>query len=459
MALKYPYFAAAIALCCASPGWAQDAARSAIIQQLISRGAQLRDIPSGTIITPASSLLRAEDLGVRAHTNFKIFIPATLPSGPAVPAGNNAPPFSGYYFETPSSLACGYNLVTPANGCNPNTFHTNASGGSRAIAIVDAYNNPTVRSDLAAYSAQFGLPAVTSSNFVIWYCVNTEASCNQTTPPANNSDWATEITLDVQMAHALAPSATIYLVEAKSSSNRDLYAAVDKASALVAAAGGGEVSMSWGGAETSNETSSDYHFRRHSVVFFAAAGDLPGTSYPAISSYVTCVGGTSFARNAAGSLIGQAAWSNTGGGPSLYISRPSYQPASIGSERACPDVSANAGNETSVWIYCTASTCGPGVAIGNWYLSSGTSEAAPSMAAIVNNAGSFKANTGNELSLIYRDLANPGAYARAWYDVTQGTCGPGVGLDSAASVYLSLWTGTGYDFCSGVGAPNTTAGK
>lgn len=448
MTYKHALVAAAFALCCASPGWAQDATRGALIQQLINEGAQVRDTSSGTIVTPPSSLSRPEDAGVRAHTNVKFLVPAMLP-GTAPAAPPNAPPFPGFYYETPSSLACGYNLVTPASGCNPNTFQTNAAGGGRAIAIVDAFNDPTVRSDLAAYSAQFGLPPITASNFQIWYCGSTAASCNQTTPPANNSGWSVEIALDVEMAHALAPSATIYLVEAASSLNLDLYAAVQKASQLVAAAGGGEVSMSWGGNETSNETSHDSNFQTPGVVYFAASGDSPGTIYPAVSSYVVCVGGTSFSRDASGTLIGQATWDDGGGGPSQYIARPSYQPASIGSQRGCPDIGADANPETGVWVYCTASTCGRGAVSGNWYVVGGTSVASPSAAAIVNNAGSFMASTTAELTRVYEELARPLIHDAHWYDVTQGYCGP----------YAGYWAARGYDFCTGVGAPKTKAGK
>jgi len=452
MKIRHAHVIAAFALCCANPALAQSTARSALIQQFVNQGAQIRDAANGTILTPASSLSRPEDLGLRAHTNIKIFVPAVLPSGPVTP--KNTPPYSGYYFETPASLACGYDLVTPASGCNTDTFTTNDTGGSKAIGIVDAYNDPTVRADLTAYSTKFGLPAITTSNFIIWYCGTTVASCNQTTAPANNSGWSGEIALDVEMAHALAPSATIYLVEAASNSLANLMVAEDKASALVAAAGGGEVSNSWATSEFSTETSYDTNFTTSTVVYFAASGDAPGTVYPCVSTYVVCVGGISFSRNSSGSLIGLATWDEAGGGSSTYISRPSYQPSSVGSQRGVPDISADANPETGVWVYCSATACGS----GPWWIFGGTSVATPSVAAIINKAGSFKANTAAELTLVYTDLASSSAYAADWYDVKQGYCGPGVG-NSDASEYVSIWAATGYDFCSGVGAPYTTGGK
>jgi len=450
MTLKHAYALVAFALCCANPAWAQDTARSALIQHFANEGARIRDAANGTVITPASSLSHPEDVGLRAHTHTKIFVPAALPSGRVGP--NNSPPYSGYFFETPASLACVYNLVTPTNGCNPNTVITNATGGSRAVAIVDAYNNPTVRTDLAAYSAQFGLPAITTSNFIVWYC-SARSGCQQTVPPSNNSGWALEISLDVEMVHALAPSATIYLVEAASNSNADLLAAVSKASALVG--GGGEVSMSWGESEFSTESSYDTAFATNNVVYFASSGDSPGTIWPAVSSKVVCVGGTSVSRNSTGAFIGHSTWDEAGGGPSTYISLPPYQPSGIGSQRGCPDLSADANPATGVWVYCSASSCGGS---GSWWIVGGTSVASPTWAAIVNNAGSFRANTAAELTMIYDGLAEPSAYAARWYDVTQGYCGPGVG-NSGASTYVSIWAAPGYDFCTGVGAPNTTKGK
>src|SRR4029077_5353326 len=168
------------------------------------------------------------------------------------------PPFSGYAFETPASIACLYHLVTPATGCNPNTFKTNPSGGSKAIAIVDAYDYPTAMTDLNKFSAQFGLPAVTASTFKVIFAGGA-GNCSGS-DPGNDPGWEGEQALDIDWAHAMAPKAKIFLVEAASAFNSDLMIAEDCASKLVAAAGGGEISNSWGGTEFSTETTLDSHF-------------------------------------------------------------------------------------------------------------------------------------------------------------------------------------------------------
>src|SRR4051794_37684642 len=46
---------------------------------------------------------------------------------------------------------------------------------------------------------------------------------------------------------------------------------------------------------------------------FAASGDNPGTSYPAVSPNVVAVGGTSISRNrTTGNYVSQSAWSSGG---------------------------------------------------------------------------------------------------------------------------------------------------
>jgi len=78
-------------------------------------------------------------------------------------------------------------------------------------------------------------------------------------PAGSNSGWALETTLDVEWAHAIAPGAKIAVVVAKSSSLADLLGAVDYA---VSTLGAKQVSMSWGSAEFSSETSNDCEQRR-----------------------------------------------------------------------------------------------------------------------------------------------------------------------------------------------------
>src|SRR5262249_13902037 len=125
-----------------------------------------RALPDGRVETPASSIARPEDAGSRAHTTIKLFIPTSGPANIAPPSPLQAasldelPPYPGLYsWNTPASLACVYRLVPAKDeSCNPYVVTRNPSGGSRAIAIVDAFDAPNAASDLAVFSAQFGLP-------------------------------------------------------------------------------------------------------------------------------------------------------------------------------------------------------------------------------------------------------------------------------------------------------------
>jgi hypothetical protein len=135
-------------------------------------------------------------------------------------------------------------------------------GTNQTIAIVDAFDDPSIAGDLATFNSNFGLAPATLNK------VDQTGGVNY---PALDTGWALEIALDVEWAHAVAPKATILLVEANSNSYSDLLAAVDYASAHASV-----VSMSWGGGEFSAETSSSYdgHFSNHpGVTFVAASGD------------------------------------------------------------------------------------------------------------------------------------------------------------------------------------------
>ena len=397
------------------------------------------DPVGGQVLIPDTSIEHADHIGRIAHTNTKIlaFTGSIDSVHPPLGGGGREIAPGSSYFETPASLGCVYRLtsVSPAQiGCNPtDSTLPNPSGGARAIAIVDAYDYPTAFSDLQIFSAQFGLPAPTTANFQVVYATGT--------PPKADSGWGLEAALDIEWAHAMAPHAKIYLVEAASNSYADLLSAVNVASNYVAQAGGGEVSMSWGGSEFSFERFYDGYFTKTGVVYFAAAGDSAGTIWPSTSPNVVSAGGTTNSRDASGNLQAQLAWSSTGGGPSRYESRPSYQSAIsqvVGNKRGTPDVAADADPNTGVWVYNVPDCNG-------WCIVGGTSVAAPVWSGIVNAAGRFSSSSQVELSTIYSNLGK----AADFTDITQGSCGPHQG-------YV---TGTGWDFCTGAGSAFGTKGE
>ena len=373
---------------------------------------------SGKVIVPESSIEHPGDAGVRAHTTFVIH------QEEGIQPDNSKP---GATWETPASLACVYNLVPRVAGCPISGTTAVPTGGSGAIALVDAFDNPNAAQDLSTFSTQFGLP---QANFLQVY-----ASGHK---PANDpGGWSLEEALDIEWAHAMAPNAQIILVEAASNSDADLFAAEAVASSMVAAAGGGEVSNSWGQSEFSGETANDINFTTSGVVYFASSGDSPGVIYPSASPNVVSAGGTSVNRSG-GNFRSETAWSSGGGGASSYEARPPYQnnvQSVVGTKRGTPDFSFDANPNTGVAVFDADGGF-------NWIQVGGTSVSSPSLAGIVNSAGHFYISSKLQDANIYTHSGNPSNYR----DITSGSCG----THSAA---------LGYDLCTGVGSDIGYVGK
>ncbi len=234
----------------------------------------------------------------------------------------------------------------------------------------------------------------------------------------------------------MAPNAKLYLVESVQVNTDPTWAAVKLAAKLVAQAGGGVVSMSWGDPEVSNELNWDKYFTQKGVVYFAAAGDsgLGVSIYPGASPNVVSVGGTYFNRDTHGKFVNEVYYTGGGGGDlSPYEPTPSYQSGVtgvVGTQRGYPDVASD---------FCCAAI----YVQGGWYSVGGTSWASPTFAGIVNAAGNKETSTVNELKLIYGELANPTEYQADFNDITSG--------DSRCTV--------GFDQCTGIGSARTYVGK
>lgn len=367
------------------------------------------DIINGhTITVPESSIPHPG----RMNTNYFIVNTDFPPSGP--------PPDA----ETPGSLACVYELVSGPTGCPIATSTNVPTGGVGAIAIVDAGYYPTAASDLAAFSTQFGLP---QADFTVVFAGGKQ--------PPIYPDWEVEEALDIEWAHAMAPNAKLFLVESYQVDTDPTWQAVQEAGALVAQNGGGVVSMSWGIPEYATETTDDKYMTTPGVVYFAAAGDsgLNNPFYPTASPNVVSVGGTYFNRNSQGDFTSEQYYTGGGGGGiSPYEPIPSYQnviKSIVGTHRGFPDVASD---------FCCAA-----LYIEGWTEVGGTSWASPTFAGIVNAAGLLNKSTNNELTMIYKEYANPTRYKAAFYDITTG--------DSHCVV--------GWDICAGVGSPRTYKGK
>ncbi len=423
----------------------------------------------GEIVTPPSGVEKPTDVGLRAHTNVEVFVPA----GGFGPGGPQ--PFSGYLIETPASLACAYSLVTAVPGCNPYKVTRNPTGGSNAIAIVDAYDYSAAKDDLAVFSKTFGLSAANLT--VVYGTGNPSDGCKSGAQPssASRTGWDLEAATDIEWAHAMAPSAKLYLVEAKTNLLTDMLNAVGVATACVQKSTKGQISNSWGTAEFSGEPAYDGTFTGAGVVYFFAAGDIsatgnsPGVSYPAASPNVVGVGGTTFSRNQiTGSYQSQAVWNvnyppggiriGTGGGPSAYEAIPIFQSgisSIVGGARGTPDLAALADPQTGVWVYNSTYALPPAA----WYQIGGTSVATPVTAGIFNKLGLFYSSSKTALADIYAKTGS----VRTKYttDINSGLCGPNGAITTGGypggfgSPYDPNWieatTGLSWDWCTGWG--------
>jgi kumamolisin len=202
--------------------------------------------------------------------------------------------------------------------------------------------------------------------------------------------------------------------------------------------------MSFGGGEFPQETSLDQIFTMPGIVYVASSGDSPGPQYPSVSPNVISAGGTTISRNAnTGRFIFENTWQDAGGGASFFEPRPDFQNVVkriVGNTRGTPDISFDANPNTGVWVFDTNPVFGQG-----WFVVGGTSVAAPSLAGIINAAGSFRKSSQAENSAIYGHMANQ----RQFNDVFYGNCGLNIGD----------FADRGWDFCTGVGSDRGYDGK
>ncbi len=303
-------------------------------------------------------------------------------------------------------------------------------GGHGTIALIGAYDDPTIEKDLNIFSAAFNLPSCTVKNG----CFEKHKMARTV---AANSGWSLETSLDVEWAHAIAPDAKILLVEARTPSGNNLLNAVDYA---VSRADVVAISMSWGGQEFPEEVRLDNHFRSKSgTVFFASSGDNgTGASWPASSPNVIAVGGTRLDFANDGTLRSETAWSGSGGGISAYEPQPDYQktyniPRAKG-RRAIPDVSYNGDPQSGFPVYKTS-----GSSKNGWNVVGGTSAGAPQWAAIQ----SLGIAVSHEK--IYTDKAGAN-HSHFFRDITSGKNGDCTYYCEARKHY---------DYVTGLGSPQT----
>jgi subtilase family serine protease len=254
-------------------------------------------------------------------------------------------------------------------------YHEGITGAGRTIVIVDSFGSPTIRSDIATFDAQFGLPPL---NLTI-------DKFGKIPPfdPTNSTmvGWAIETSLDVEYAHSIAPGAKIVLAEtpvAEEEGTSGFPEMMDAEQSLINQGVGDVISQSFGATENTFPGFSQgnysslldlrYAFKdalAHHVTVLAASGDegvtndeadgttlypYPVNSWPSSDPLVTSVGGSQlYLDNNGNRLQPDSVWNDGfgagGGGGSAVFSRPLFQlgvAKVVGNHRGTPDISMSA---------------------------------------------------------------------------------------------------------------------
>jgi hypothetical protein len=318
-------------------------------------------------------------------------------------------------------------------------------GKGQTIAIVDAYDDPDIASDTETFSQQYGLPGVCGSGGTPGHCFTLDVE-QQSASAGDNADWALETSLDVQWAHALAPDATIKLIEASGQDFASLFRGVATATAAHPAA----VSMSWGwsSGEFSDETYYDHFCAVSATICVVSAGDRghPG-SYPAYNPAALAVGGTTLNLTDSGAVISEQDWSQSGGGRSWVEPEPAYQDKVQSSgQREMPDVAFDADLNTGVPVYDSIPDNGQ----SGWFEVGGTSVGAPSWSGILADVDQLRAASAQPPLTAAGYAAQRAVYSLPSSVLAPVTTGPDNGFCPVGCTPT-----TGYDEITGLGSPRS----
>ena len=360
-------------------------------------------------------------------------------------------------------------------------YKAGITGKGRTIVIVDSFGSPTIQNDLDVFDAQWGLP-------------NTTVDVRRfgDVPPFDPTDstmigWASETTLDVEYAHAIAPGAKIVLVEtavAETLGVQGFPEMMDAEKSLIDAGVGDVISQSFGSTENdfpgydqgdfSSLTDLRYAFKdaaKHNVTVLASSGDngvadvdLNGNpfpyrvnTWPSSDPLVTSIGGTYPLIDDAGNRLAPDVAGNdnqllepggvvAGGGVSGVFPRPAYQfgvKNVVGNHRGTPDISFSAVLSGAAWVYYSFNPARVG-----WHLFAGTSESCPIMAGVIALADQVAGRRIGDIHTALYSLGQLSTVPRVppvtgIVDVTQG--------DNSANGVTGYDAVKGYDLATGWG--------
>jgi hypothetical protein len=404
---------------------------------------------------------------------------------------------------TPSIATTGRaSTIGPSGGLTPFDlataygYNSAATVTGQTVAIVDAYNDPKINSDLQTFDTHYGLLPCSTSNGCL-SVVNQKGGSRL--PPNDMSGWSGEETLDVETVHSVCQNCKILLLEASTSSIRNFDAAVNEAAKL----GATEISNSYGAPEGGSTATEKAAYDHPGIVITVSSGDDGYYNYdtgtanqpnaPASFNTVVAVGGTSLYLGQNATRQSESVWNDNGpkeiweqilgplgaggGGCSTLIPAQGWQTGlsvwpstACGTHRLVADIAVDADYVTGFDIY-DSYVCGSACLPPGWTTIGGTSLSSPMVAAMFGLAGGARGVAYPALTL-YGHLGSP-----SLYDVTSGGNGycegegaAGCGDPNRAGDVLDCdypATGSkpsagdracdallGYDGPSGVGTPN-----
>ena len=387
----------------------------------------------------------------------------------------------------PAQIQQAYNL--------PRLYRQGITGRGQTIIIVDSFGSPTVRRDLSRFDRAAGLPAPPSLKII-----QPAGKVPPYQPNADREGWAGETDLDVEYAHAIAPGASILLVETPTSEDEGTTGFPQIVAAekyVISHHLGGVISQSFSATEqTFRSPRSLLRLRgayldaaRQGVTVLTASGDSgaadvrynevtyylhPVTSWPDSDPLVTGVGGTQLHLNAMGDNVAPpTVWNDTysartnqfavgdfgpnplagGGGRSVVFPRPRFQNGVrdvVGDHRGVPDISMSGACNGAVDSYQSF-----GGQPAGWYPTCGTSEATPEFAGIVALADQV---AGHPLGVINGYLYRLAArHAPGIVDVVSGNNTVSFRQGGRLDTVTGYPARPGYDLASGVGTVNAPA--
>jgi len=299
--------------------------------------------------------------------------------------------------------AIAYNYLTPSQ--LREAYNVTLNGSGTTIGILDFYGDPYIQDQLKAFDQQYGLPDPPNFTIVPIGPCNPEAGIP--------TQWALEVSLDMEYAHAISPGARLVLYVADPSLPLPAIIAFidqqDRVDVLSQSFGVPEIYVALGQMSLGLIQSLIYEYMLgevEGITFVAASGDGGGNGYdfflspygnsviPSSIPYILSVGGTSLYVSGNESL--QTAWSGNGlfgastGGYSIIFPSPWYQ-GGVGF-RATPDVAADANPYTGVKVLYYQ---------GVQVITGGTSLASPIVSAILAQAIQVHGRLGFVNPLIY----------------------------------------------------------